>query len=92
MDQSAATEETKAILVEGEDQEFINREMNLYDFQHNRMVVMLLIGELILMILNCSTQTRLRRKLVFFSICSYTLSSMAVLKPKFVLGGESFRV
>ena len=59
MDQSAATEETKAILVEGEDQEFINRKMNLYDYQHNRMVVMLLIGELILMILNCSTQTRL---------------------------------
>ena len=49
VDQSVGTEETKAILVEGEDQEFINREENFYHHQHIRMVVV--------MILNCSTQT-----------------------------------
>ena len=42
MDQSVATEgTTKAILVEGEDQEFINREEIFY--QHNRMVVVVVV-------------------------------------------------
>jgi len=54
---SVATEEAKSMVVEGEDQEFINQEGNLYRHQHNRMVVVG--GELPLMILSCSTQTRL---------------------------------